>query len=178
MNTPRKDWVLDADGYRLMRGKDSSHQGLIDLCDALPPSMTGLEIGSFAGESAEIFMASGKCVELYCVDIWTPAQAERHNAEARFDARHANDPRIRKCKGTLRDWFRAIPPVDFAYIDADHDYVPVMRDIGQALLMLKPGGIIAGHDHGPHCPGVERAVNEYFGKADRVFKDSSWMVRL
>ncbi len=177
MKTPKADWILDGTGHRLMRGKKSSRRGLVSLCDALPSGLTGLEIGSFAGESAEIFMASGKFACLHCVDPWMDEQEKTHKAEARFDERHGSDPRVVKHKGVLRDCFRALPDFDFIYIDGDHNYVPVMRDIGQAMLLLKPGGILAGHDYGQHCPGVVHAVNEYFGQV-RTFKDSSWLVTL
>ncbi len=166
---------MDEAGNRLMRGRKSSVRGLEELCRDLPGKLVGLEVGSFAGESAGLFWASGKFDWLHCVDPWPEDQERVHRAEERFDLLHGRNTRIVKHKGTLIDCFRWLPDFDFIYIDADHNYVPVMRDIGQALLLLKPGGILAGHDCAEHCPGVVRAVKEYFGEV-RVFKDSSWMV--
>jgi len=177
MNTPQKNWKLDDTGHRLMRATKTNRGGLEDLCRELPSGLVGLEIGSFAGESAELFLASGKFGVLYCVDPWSDEQEAVHKAEFRFDGRHSQDGRVIKCKGILKDHFRQLPEMDFIYIDGDHKYVPVMRDIGQAMLLLKPGGILAGHDCAEYCPGVVRAVDEYFNEVMKL-KDSSWMVRL
>lgn len=68
----------------------------------------------------------------------------------------------------------AIPePLDFAYIDGDHSYEGVMRDIEEAERGVRLGGIIGGHDIG--FPGVLRAVEETYGP---VYKRrmSDWYV--
>lgn len=48
---------------------------------------------------------------------------------------------------------------DFIFIDANHSYEDVHADISNYLPLLKPGGIMAGHDYG-NFEGVVRAVNE------------------
>jgi predicted O-methyltransferase YrrM len=50
---------------------------------------------------------------------------------------------------------------DFAYIDADHDYMAVTADIIMAWQLLAPGATMAGHDYWPGHPGVIRAVQEF-----------------
>jgi hypothetical protein len=52
--------------------------------------------------------------------------------------------------------------VDFMFIDANHTYEFVIRDIQAALPKMKPGGIIAGHDFNGAHPGVVQAVIESF----------------
>ena len=55
-------------------------------------------------------------------------------------------------------------PLDMIFIDADHTYESVKRDIGLWWDKVKVGGIISGHDYGhSHQPGVKKAVDEYFG---------------
>src|SRR4051794_40244179 len=67
-----------------------------------PPGQPGrtarallVEVGSFAGESAEIFLASGRVGVLVCVDLWSaggdtfPAAAHMADAEREFDRRTA-----------------------------------------------------------------------------------------
>ena len=49
---------------------------------------------------------------------------------------------------------------DFIFIDGDHKYKAVKRDILKALNYLKPNGILSGHDY--NWPGVNKAVNEIF----------------
>ena len=48
------------------------------------------------------------------------------------------------------------------YIDADHSYEAVKKDLELCKIKTKPGGIIAGHDYNKEkfC-GVVDAVNEF-----------------
>jgi Methyltransferase domain len=65
--------------------------------------------------------------------------------------------------------------LDLVFIDADHTYEAVRRDIHAWVTRIKPGGTLAGHDYGEHCPGVIQAVDEAFG--DRVeHLDTVWVV--
>ena len=52
--------------------------------------------------------------------------------------------------------------IDFVFIDADHIYEHVKKDILAWLPKVKPGGIIAGHDYNPPHE-VKRAADEIFG---------------
>ncbi len=52
--------------------------------------------------------------------------------------------------------------LDMVFIDADHSYEPVARDIDAWVPKVKPGGILAGHDHCDMFPGVIKAVAERF----------------
>ncbi len=152
-----------------------SRNGLLALIARLPSGLVGIEVGSFAGESAKLFIDSGKFDRLYCVDPWVGLDPS-HNAEERFDATHGDDPRIVKCKGTLRDFRATLPDADFIYIDADHSRWAVQRDIGQAMLFLKPMGIMAGHDYSDAWPGTMKAVDSFYAGRIELFEDSSWMV--
>jgi hypothetical protein len=53
-----------------------------------------------------------------------------------------------------------VGPVDMVFIDGDHEYEAVKRDILNARKMLKPGGILCGHDFSDAHPGVMKAVRE------------------
>jgi len=51
--------------------------------------------------------------------------------------------------------------VDMVFIDGDHRYEIVVKDIKKAYDLLKDGGLICGHDYGhPVWPGVKKAVDE------------------
>lgn len=67
--------------------------------------------------------------------------------------------------------------VDMVFIDADHSYESVLADIRAWLPKMKPGGLLAGHDHMSAWPGVERAVSEAFPKAYTV-QGTSWLYRV
>jgi predicted O-methyltransferase YrrM len=51
---------------------------------------------------------------------------------------------------------------DSIFIDADHHYAECRADIEAWMPLLKPGGIICGHDYWTQDVGVMEAVNEVF----------------
>lgn len=52
---------------------------------------------------------------------------------------------------------------DLIFLDANHDYESVKRDLAICLQHLTPGGILCGHDFGTtQFPGVEKAVREVY----------------
>jgi hypothetical protein len=74
---------------------------------------------------------------------------------------------------------------DFVYIDADHSYEAVKKDIEIWLPLIKAGGMIGGHDYGfpdeaVRYGGVQEAVDEIFGSNDiKVYKRQGvWLVEL
>lgn len=55
--------------------------------------------------------------------------------------------------------------LDLVFIDADHEYESVKKDILLWHPKIKDDGIIAGHDYSldpVHWPGVRKAVDEFF----------------
>lgn len=58
---------------------------------------------------------------------------------------------------------------DMVWIDGDHEFLAVERDIKLALSVLRPGGILALHDLGETtCPGVLQAVTAWGRTPDHV----------
>jgi predicted O-methyltransferase YrrM len=55
--------------------------------------------------------------------------------------------------------------VDFAFIDAGHDYQSVLSDLAAWWPRIRPGGALAGHDYSSEWPGVVKAVYSFFGRA-------------
>lgn len=51
--------------------------------------------------------------------------------------------------------------LDFVYIDGNHSYEYVKRDICNYYPLVKTGGIIGGHDYVKHYSGVIQAANEF-----------------
>jgi predicted O-methyltransferase YrrM len=53
---------------------------------------------------------------------------------------------------------------DLVWIDGDHTADVVEHDVGWALKLLKPGGVLACHDYDEvTCPGVRQALDKLFG---------------
>lgn len=66
---------------------------------------------------------------------------------------------------------------DMFFVDGDHCYECVERDIRLWLPKLKKGRIICGHDYSDPHPGVIKAVNEVFGKDNIRVEGSIWWAR-
>jgi hypothetical protein len=67
--------------------------------------------------------------------------------------------------------------LDFAYIDARHDYASVLEDLAAWFPKVRAGGIFAGHDYvNGQFPegefGVRSAVDEFFADTEFVVYDT------
>lgn len=168
----------------IMRDNTSS-EGLKELIKELGDTskMRMVEIGSFIGESTIIFAEHFN--QVIAID---PFQADYHKEDptSKFNFDEVYDEYMRRTSPfpnikTLRLTSDSAVDVlkdelfEFIYIDGIHTYEQVKIDIDNYLPLLKQGGIIGGHDYGPHWPGVNKAVDEKFGKPDKVFKDTSWI---
>ena len=90
---------------------------------------------------------------------------------------------VRSLLGNSWDMADAFPPasVDFVFVDGDHSYESVLKDIKAWLPKVRPGGILAGHDFYSvstagvcdEMPGVARAVIESFDKFE-LWRGSQW----
>lgn len=153
-----------------------------------------VEVGCWLGRStaylAQAIAASGKDIALHAVDNFqgvTVGQGERP------DPRHHGKPIEQAFRDNLTacglsDRVRVIVSdsaeaagrfadgsVDFVFIDADHSYEAVKRDIAAWRPKVKPGGVIAGHDR--VRVGVGRAVVEAFGRYE-TSGPLAWFVRV
>jgi hypothetical protein len=144
--------------------------GLHKLARAISTRLCMVEVGCAFGESTEIF--SDYFTTVYAIDPWVRLP------DTEFDimkARHANIIKLKGFDYTFLNNF-ADCSLDFVYIDAEHDYESVKKQIMDWQPKIKKSGIIGGHDYA--LGGVAQAVNEIFGKPDRVYEDTSWVVNL
>lgn len=180
----------------LMRDKPlgiESSQGLIALCDHIKRNLRRLgpmaELGSFAGESMEVFARYFPVV--HCVDPWSdtgwgslPVGLSIEEAERSFDERM----RLVKA-GIVKHKARADEIVegfadnslDLVYVDTgDHHYELTLSDIAAWWPKVRRMGFIGGHDYWEGCPDVMKAVRVFFRPQDNdfmIFPDTSWLVR-
>jgi hypothetical protein len=76
-----------------------------------------------------------------------------------------------------------VHPIHFIFLDDDHEYDHVLKELHAWYPLLSPGGIIAGHDWTPEFGGVEKAVTAYFSGSGSLIKrnievhGTSWLVR-
>ena len=162
--------------------------GLLELTKVvgahLGRSFTMVEIGSYQGESTEIFAQQFGQSKILAVDPFLNDYDDgdgysylfpMSEIEKRFDERTKPYANITKVKKMSLDFAREVKDqsLDFVYIDACHEYDAVKQDIQAWLPKVKPGGMIAGHDYLTWAE-VRRAVEEMIGMPDHVFQDSSW----
>jgi len=161
-------------------------EGLMDLYAAADATgKIGAEIGCAMGESSEI--AAQFLGQLYCIDPWASMKVNDPKvndpkvsvAEAQFDVRMLRFPHVTKLKLKSHRAAPLFPDGLFyiVYIDGDHDYANVKRDILCWYPKVRKGGWIAGHDYDERekHAGVFKAVNEVLGKPSRRFCDNSFL---
>lgn len=172
----------------VMRDNNGS-QGLRDLCADIreyfgTSNIVLVEIGSYMGESAEIFAQELPNATIYCVDPWegnfdkndSCSEADYVEVEQQFDLRTSKYSNIVK----LKDYSINIQiPCDVVYIDGRHFYEGVREDILHWLPLVKTA--ICGHDFlkkpspASHINGVQKAVREILGEPNKIFSDTSWL---
>jgi len=122
---------------------------------------TAIEIGVKGGNFAKHMLKHWKsCEKYHLVDLW----AHQENYE---DASNGSDKKheymYNRSQRRLKPWQNVTEyhrmlsteaakkfekeSIDFIYIDARHDYCGVKEDIEHYWPILKPGGIMAGHDY-------------------------------
>jgi len=177
-----------------IRKAKNAISGLEDLCDYISrvkpiEKVTMVEIGSFAGNSSEVFAKRVK--HLTCVDPWQsnysnydgasdPSKYNMVEVEKQFDifvlSQYPNVTKIKtKSQEAVKDFKEG--SLDFVYIDGNHAEEFVEQDIKMWLPKVKRGGFIGGHDYlSKHHPGVRKAVDRNI-KVEATFKDTSWIAR-
>jgi len=155
---------------------------------------TGAEIGCAEGRFSTTILASWRGAKLLMVDPWKNLDSEEYpqkHDQVDFEAWYLRcqelaqrDPRVvlvRKksvdAANDIENW-----SLDFAYIDAAHDYRNVMLDLDAWFPKVKPGGLLCGHDFDDRnppesCNEVMSAVTRWMREHAIVFtvtQCSSW----
>jgi len=146
-----------------------------------------VEFGCFHGRSTRALADnSSKNAIIWAVDIWGSDYFMENGEKVEIDT----------CcmpifKDNLKDHIKAgkiIPvrqfssnfflheKVDMVFIDADHRFNSVYSDITRAMNLLKPNGLLCGHDYDhPQWPGVSQAVDYLIG--DIEVEEMIWWTR-
>lgn len=183
---------LQKNAIIVMRPGPNWIKGLENLCKLFRRDSKIVEIGCYAGESSEVFAKYFDSGLIFCIDPWkgvdgAPISEDTHNythkldiAEKVFNVMRRKYTNIVKLKGFDYEFLDTIPDnsMDGIYIDGNHYYESVKKNILAWLPKVKKGGYLCGHDYYSITPGVVRAVEEIFNYPDHVFEDSSWAIDL
>lgn len=143
----------------------------------------GAEIGVLGGNYSAELCRQIPGLKLYCVDKWGLDERRykhyhlRKYEEAKRKLAPYNCILIRN---TSMDALKEVTePLDFVYIDGNHQFNYVMQDIIAWSKKVKKGGIVAGDDYidGSASTGVKDAVNmylKYHGAELNLTKDNNW----
>jgi predicted O-methyltransferase YrrM len=155
----------------------------------------GVALGHSLAYLARKVIDSGKRIEVWAVDPWggyarNGEQQEKLGEDGtRGDFQLFLDQMIEHAPEEL-EFVRVVratsdqacklfdqQSVDLVLIDAAHDEVSVSFDIDSWIRCVKNGGVLAGDDHEPNYPGVEKACRSRFG-LDYQVKGSTWYKRM
>jgi len=136
----------------------------------------GVEIGVQRGKFSEVLCKANPNIELYSIDCWhsgrRPKRAKQKHDEAIARLAPFNVTIIHKRSMDALSDFENMS-LDFAYIDANHNFEHVCPDLIFWAEKVRSGGIIGCHDYYNFgMSGVIEAVNAY----TRCFSINPWYV--
>jgi hypothetical protein len=153
------------------------------------------EIGVEYGAYTDIYFNDE--YEIHLIDMWEtegndyyfserPGQVERGYEKVLEKFGNKSNVKIIKMKSCEASKLYDDDYFDWIYIDADHSYDGVKKDIINWWPKLKKGGIFSGHDFDPSITdenfekyGVEKAINEFFSNKFNLTSEKnykSWYV--
>lgn len=142
--------------------------GLIPYIESLGPDIIGCELGVCQGMTLRYFLDNLRNVQkIYAIDAWKPywdhwgfVSQELVN-NWRSTAYSILEPHGNKITLLETDSFNAADNIennelDYIFIDGDHSYAAVARDLRRYWPKVRKGGIFSGHDW--QLPTVRNAV--------------------
>lgn len=141
-----------------------------------------VEFGSLHGRSSRA-LADNTRGKIWCVDPWSGDYISDDGGKLVLNTAvypyfcrnledHIKTGRVVPVRGFSYS-FKLSHQVDMVFIDGDHRYETVVKDIKKAYELLGKNGLICGHDYNhPEWPGVHRAVVELvysFGVEDSIW---------
>ena len=144
--------------------------------------VTGVEVGVLRGENAREIMREWLEVNtLYLVDNYKNNEKEYNTA---LEILRGWENRLEWIIDDSVQAAQTLYDLDFAYIDGDHSYNGVKRDIEAYWPKIKKGGVLCGHDYQKRWTSLEgcvRAVEEHGKKyglilwSDTSGSSSDWL---
>ena len=171
------------------------------FADQLKDHQIMVELGSWKGQSAaliatELKNQKKKGVRFFCVDTWKGTSESEHGGD-KWVKEDKLYEKFQDNLKTVRDYYIPLrmtteeasyhfpeQSVDICFVDADHSYDGVYRDLCLWAPKIKKGGIISGHDYDPSGSAWQecrKAVDNFWANFDKPVKAMgglAWMVQL
>jgi predicted O-methyltransferase YrrM len=154
--------------------------GRAELDQYLAGQEYGAEVGVWKGAHAAALLAAGPALHLWCVDAYAELPGYR---EAKNNAKLLDFAKRKATKAIAPYQDRAViierpstaaagmfrpASLDFVFIDADHGFDAVLADLRAWSAVVRPGGLVCGHDYGTNLKraiDVEAAVQAFTREA-------------
>ena len=154
----------------------------------------GAEVGVASGRTTAFVL--GKCKRLsllFAIDLWAfppeggdypemTSYGRSHNFDSDFNRFNKNVNPYSDRVQVIRDvsWLAAVNVpdgyLDFVFIDADHSYESVCKDIAAWKPKVRSGGMLCGHD--THFSGVRQALDEMLPGWREAGIDHVWWIEV
>lgn len=168
-----EQWFTYPSVYRLM----------VDKCQ---PNGTIVELGAWKGRSSAFLVVEAKNkspdINIHIVDTWLGSEEHteemKDNLYQKFKSNMARlDGLYKEHRMTTNEAVHLFKDesLDGVFIDADHSYEAVKKDIDDWMPKVRKGGILAGHDYIQTFSGVVKAVNESFPNMDFMVGEQCWI---
>lgn len=178
-----------------LRPKSDGLNDLIKQIEKDIPNGDMVEIGSYQGESTELFAKSQFINKIYSIDPYISNYDERDpvssssliEAEKIFLERISKYPdKVIKIKTTSEIAVKSFSKnsINFIYIDGCHTYESTKRDLEIWYPIIIKGGYLGGHDYvnKGYLLSVTKAVNEFILTHNLnlsfKFSDSSFLIKV
>lgn len=181
-----------------MNGPSAHRQALVSFIGSLGPGrpMRVAEIGVASGITSELLLRTFPHLTLVMVDPWRVFYPGTRKTQCDYDSAYETAVRRTQFAGDRvavlrltsveaaqevkkRGW-----AFDLVFIDGAHFYENVRQDLEHWWPLVKPGGLLTGHDYdSPRNQtgawGVKRAVDEFSARNGlRLFFDRTvWLIR-
>lgn len=147
-----------------------------DLFSEFENDLIIAELGVFRGEFSKFIHSSLKPKKLYLVDLFSGyigsgdkdgnnmVFVDLNDEFKSLNEYFGDDTSVELIQSNSSDFLSLLPDehLDIVYVDADHEYDGVKKDLTISYDKVKSGGFICGHDYvSPRFEGVVRAVNEF-----------------
>lgn len=156
-----------------------------ELATVFPRQGIGAELGVQHGDYAEVLLRNADPAKLFLIDAWRhlktgtvydldPANVQDSEQDKIYRrVLHRFRPHVLSGRVVIiRDLIMPLMllfennSLDWVYVDAAHDYEQVLLNLAASYRVVKPGGLIAGHDYKEYGPEwsfiqVVPAVNKF-----------------
>lgn len=132
----------------------------------------GVEIGVSTGGHSNAILERTNVTSLISIDPWETNPSLHMAHPVMFDVLHLRVTARLKRYGSrsivIRNYSYNVvqqfedASLDFVFVDGDHNYEAVKKDLHDWYGKVRSGGLMGGDDYATSWPGVPQAVNEFF----------------